>query len=121
MVEQKWCINDFCIGRPLGSGRFGRVYLAHERKSEYKLLVGIKIMFKSMLTKNFAELNVKSEIEIQSSLNHPNILALYTWFHDDDKIYIILEFAVNGSVLKKLDNEIRFEDKVASTVSIYIK
>ena len=27
-----WSLNDFDIGKPLGSGKFGKVYLAREKK-----------------------------------------------------------------------------------------
>jgi len=39
-----WTINDFEIGRPLGRGKFGHVYLAREKKS--KFIVALKILFK---------------------------------------------------------------------------
>ncbi len=41
--DQPWCINDFCIGKPLGAGRFGRVFLAKEKRTDLELLVGIKV------------------------------------------------------------------------------
>ncbi len=39
-----WPINDFEIGKPLGRGKFGHVYLAREKKS--KFIVALKILFK---------------------------------------------------------------------------
>lgn len=35
---------------------------------------------------------------------HPNILRLYTWFHDDAKIYLALELASQGELYKHLQN-----------------
>lgn len=35
---------------------------------------------------------------------HPNILRLYTWFHDDHKIYLALELASQGELYKHLQN-----------------
>ncbi|KAM7474227.1 hypothetical protein LguiB_021470 [Lonicera macranthoides] len=32
-------------------------------------------------------------MEIQTSLCHPNVLRLFGWFHDDERIYLILEYA----------------------------
>lgn len=34
-VERRWQIGDFDIGKPLGRGKFGNVYLARERNSKY--------------------------------------------------------------------------------------
>lgn len=35
---------------------------------------------------------------------HPNILRLYTWFHDESKIYLALELASEGELYKHLQN-----------------
>ena len=45
----RWKLEDFDIGRPLGKGKFGNVYLAREKKSKY--IVALKVLFKSQLTK----------------------------------------------------------------------
>jgi hypothetical protein len=38
---QQWQLSDFDIGRPLGRGKFGNVYLARERKSNF--IVALKV------------------------------------------------------------------------------
>lgn len=40
----QWTIDDFEIGKPLGKGKFGHVYLAREKKS--KFVVSIKVLYK---------------------------------------------------------------------------
>lgn len=47
MARQKWTINDFEIGKALGRGKFGQVYLAREKKS--KFIVALKVMQKDQL------------------------------------------------------------------------
>lgn len=54
------------MGAPLGKGKFGRVYLARERKTHF--IVAMKIMFKSELKSGHSERQVLREIEIQSHL-----------------------------------------------------
>ncbi|XP_055295402.1 aurora kinase B [Sitodiplosis mosellana] len=98
----EWSKDDFELGCPLGKGKFGRVYVARERKTHF--MVAMKIMFKSELTNGRVEKQVLREIEIQSRLKHPNILRLYTWFHDDRKIYLALELASEGELYKHLQN-----------------
>jgi len=39
--EKQWTLTDFDIGKPLGKGKFGNVYLAREKKSKY--IVGLKV------------------------------------------------------------------------------
>ena len=40
--ERRWQLADFDIGRPLGQGKFGSVYLARERQSKY--IVALKVL-----------------------------------------------------------------------------
>lgn len=35
---------------------------------------------------------------------HPNILRLLTWFHDERRIYLVVEFAAGGELYKHLTN-----------------
>lgn len=78
--EKRWALSDFDIGRPLGRGKFGNVYLARERAS--KFVVALKVLFKSQLQGANVEHQLRREIEIQSHLRHPNILRLYGYFYD---------------------------------------
>uniref|UniRef100_A0A8C0NQP8 non-specific serine/threonine protein kinase n=2 Tax=Canis lupus familiaris TaxID=9615 RepID=A0A8C0NQP8_CANLF len=66
---------DFEIGRPLGKGKFGNVYLAREKQS--KFILAIKVLLKAQLEKAGVEHQLRREVEIQSHLRHPNILWLY--------------------------------------------
>jgi aurora kinase len=79
---KRWSVWDFEIGKPLGSGKFGNVYLAREKKSKY--VVALKVLFKNQLQKNRVEQQLRREIEIQSHLRHPNILRLFGYFYDEE-------------------------------------
>ena len=39
--KPRWTIDDFDIGKPLGKGKFGNVYLAREKQSKY--IVALKV------------------------------------------------------------------------------
>lgn len=56
-------------------------------------------------------------MEIQISLRHPNILKLYGWFHDNERIFLILEYAHGGELYKELHTRGHFSEKQAATVS----
>ena len=99
--EQKWVLTDFDIGRPLGKGKFGNVYLAREKKS--KFIIAMKVLFKAQIQKADVEHQVRREIEIQTHLRHPNILKMYGYFHDDKRVYLILEYAPKGELFKELN------------------
>lgn len=98
----------FEIGRPLGKGKFGRVYLARERSSGF--VCALKVLHKSELQQGKVEKQVRREIEIQSNLRHPNILQLYGHFHDSKRVFLILEFAGKGELYKHLRRENRFPE-----------
>uniref|UniRef100_A0A914ZAX6 Aurora kinase n=1 Tax=Panagrolaimus superbus TaxID=310955 RepID=A0A914ZAX6_9BILA len=111
-IEYKWKLSDFDIGRPLGKGQFGSVYLAREKKELH--IVALKILFKSQLIKGNVQQQLIREIEIQAHLSHPNILRMYNYFADERKIYLILEFALEGELFKKLQDEKRFSEHKAA-------
>uniref|UniRef100_A0A8C5I417 non-specific serine/threonine protein kinase n=1 Tax=Gouania willdenowi TaxID=441366 RepID=A0A8C5I417_GOUWI len=91
------CLENFDIGRPLGKGKFGNVYLARERQT--KFILALKVLFKKQLEKAGVEHQLRREVEIQSHLRHPNILRLYGYFHDSSRVYLILEYLENESLL----------------------
>ncbi|KAL5079093.1 hypothetical protein RYX36_007514, partial [Vicia faba] len=43
-LQREWSFSDFEIGKPLGKGKFGRVYVAREVKS--KFVVALKVIYK---------------------------------------------------------------------------
>lgn len=101
--DAPWHLSNFDIGRPLGRGKFGNVYLAREKDT--KFVVALKVMFKKQIHVNKVEHQVRREIEIQSHLRHPNILRLYGYFHDETRIYLILEYAPKGALYKELQSQ----------------
>ncbi|GAA6015525.1 hypothetical protein JCM11491_004382 [Sporobolomyces phaffii] len=106
-------LSSFEIGRPLGKGKFGRVYMART-KTEPKYIVALKCLFKEEIVKNKVEKQVRREIEIQSHLAHENILRLHGYFHDEKRIFLILEFAGKGELYKQLSRVHRFSEKRSS-------
>ncbi|CAL1294923.1 unnamed protein product [Larinioides sclopetarius] len=109
----KWTLDDFDIGKPLGKGKFGNVYLAREKTSRF--VVALKVLFKSQLKQNGVEHQLRREIEIQSHLRHRNILRLYGYFYDDSRVYLVLEYAPGGELYKVLQQVKRFDEKTAAS------
>ncbi|GLD98260.1 hypothetical protein PINS_up006957 [Pythium insidiosum] len=111
-----WKLSDFDIGKPLGKGKFGNVYLAREKKSKY--VVALKVLNKQQLVKSSVEHQLRREIEIQSHLRHKNILRLYGYFYDAKRVYLIIEFAPQGELYKKLVKAGRFSE---SQSALYVQ
>ncbi|XP_022189945.1 aurora kinase C [Nilaparvata lugens] len=112
--RKPFALNDFEIGKPLGKGKFGRVYLARERQTH--AIFALKTMFKSELSKGQMEHQVIREVEIHSRLHHPNIIRMFTYFADERRIYLVLEYAGGGEMFNRLRNAPhgRFSEKVAA-------
>ncbi|XP_056404043.1 aurora kinase A isoform X2 [Hyla sarda] len=111
--KKQWSLEDFEIGRPLGKGKFGNVYLAREKQS--KFILALKVLFKSQLEKAGVEHQLRREVEIQSHLRHPNILRLYGYFHDATRVYLILDYAPRGELYRELQRCTRFDDQRSAT------
>ena len=105
---KKFHLGMFEIGKPLGKGKFGRVYLAKERSTGF--VCALKVLHKSELQQGKVEKQVRREIEIHSNLRHPNILRFYGHFHDSKRVFLILEFAGKGELYKHLRREGKFPE-----------
>ena len=64
---REWHLTDFDIGRPLGKGKFGRVYMVRT-KSEPHYILALKTLYKSEIVQSRVEKQIRREIEIQQNL-----------------------------------------------------
>ena len=62
-------LTDFTIGRPLGKGKFGRVYLARMNAPPH-YVVALKSLDKAEIIQGRVEKQVRREIEIQQNLRY---------------------------------------------------
>ena len=99
-IQRRLCLKDFDMSKKLGRGKFGHVFLAKEKRTQF--IVAIKVLTKKQLEGHGLELLTRSEIEIQCHLRHKNILRMYSWFDDEKRIFLVLEFAKGGELYKHL-------------------
>ncbi|KAH3765786.1 aurora kinase A [Pelomyxa schiedti] len=111
-----WTLADFEIAKNLGGGKFGTVYLA--RHIDKNFIVALKAISKAALRKSKIQHQLRSEIEIQAHLRHPNILRIYGVFHDKNYVYLILEYAQYGEVFTELQKAKYYDEMKAAR---YIK
>ena len=110
---RQWKLSSFELGRPLGKGKFGRVYMVRTL-CEPRYILALKCLHKHEIVQAKVEKQVRREIEIQSHLRHPNILRLYGYFHDEKRVFLMLEFAGKGELYKQLHRHGRFSEKRSS-------
>ncbi|OHT05275.1 AGC family protein kinase [Tritrichomonas foetus] len=76
--------------RALDNGGFSTCHLVYSE--QYQMTFVCKII------KNDKTIDNIPEIDIVSSLNHPNIIRIYHYFKDDEFIYIIMEYCSGGTL-----------------------
>ena len=109
-------LSAFDIGRPLGRGKYDRVYLARHRTSQF--ICAIKMLSLQQLYRHGVETQLRREVEIQCHLRHRNILRLYAYFFDSANMYLVLEYAQRGELYEQLK---RCGPLPESTVAGYIQ
>jgi hypothetical protein len=107
--DRNWLIEDFTLGKPIGKGKFGNVYLAKQTKTKHP--VALKVLFKAPMIQQKCIHNLKREVEIQCRLIHQNIVQLYGYFHDSKSVYLILEYVQNGELYKSIAKNNGFVDE----------
>ncbi|OCF33900.1 AUR protein kinase [Kwoniella heveanensis CBS 569] len=112
--SKHWSLNNFDIGRPLGKGHFGRVYLARVKSQDDPFILVLKCLLKDQVISRGVQTQVRREIEVMQKLRHPNIIRLYGWFHDSTRILLMLEFAGQGELFKHLAKKGRFSETRSS-------
>ncbi|EGR32237.1 protein kinase domain protein, partial [Ichthyophthirius multifiliis] len=118
-------INNYILIGNLGQGAYGKVALAVKKINENEeQKFAIKIFKKSFLKKKreyyrdstgvmkFKDAldNVKREIAIMKKLRHLNVIKLYEVIEnpDNDKLYMVLEFAQGGQIIEWDDDDKKF-------------
>lgn len=103
-ISNNLTVEDFQIGKCLGKGRFGSVFLAKDKRTQ--ILVALKVIKKKMIKDAKMANQIKNEIKIQSCLSHPNVLTFYGFFQDSEQFYLILEYAPHGELYKRLKKQV---------------
>ena len=75
LKERPWVLDDFSLGKPIGKGKFGNVYLGKDKRS--KFTVALKVLFKAPMVAAQCVHALRREVEIQSRLVHPHIVRLF--------------------------------------------
>ncbi|KAF2165824.1 hypothetical protein M409DRAFT_24111 [Zasmidium cellare ATCC 36951] len=113
-IHRKMCAADFEPLRCLGKGAFGTVHLV--KQAATGRLYAQKQFKKASLTvhKRLIE-QTRTERTILESVNrHPFVVKLFYAFQDQEKLYLILEYAQGGELFTHLAMERMFPEGVAS-------
>ncbi|MBN3302073.1 NUAK1 kinase, partial [Amia calva] len=95
----------------LGKGTYGKVKKAVERRSGRT--VAIKSIRKEHITDDLDKVHIQREIEIISSLKHPNIIRIHEVFESRDKIVIVMEYASSGELYDYVSDQQKLNETEA--------
>lgn len=96
-------ISDFELGRVVGKGSFGEVFLCEHRASGAKF--ALKSIDKGKISSHKALSLVKNEKHILTIINHPFTLNFFTSFQDNTRIYFLTEYVPGGELFRILQNQ----------------
>ena len=114
-LDHWWKVDDFDIlEKPIGTGKFGTVYRCVENQTNR--VFAMKSLDKGQVLRNGNALELlRREVEIQSRLDHINILKLFGYFHDSLSVNLLMEFSSQGSLFEYQSSSVgRFSFKDAS-------
>uniref|UniRef100_UPI00398EA67F NUAK family SNF1-like kinase 1 n=1 Tax=Pristiophorus japonicus TaxID=55135 RepID=UPI00398EA67F len=99
------------ILQTLGRGAYGKVKKAQERATGRT--VAIKSVRKDKVQEELDRIHIQREMEIMSSLNHPNIIRIYEVFENKDKIIIVMDYCSNGELYDYVNEHHRLSENEA--------
>ena len=112
--ERECTVSDFqsLSRKAIGEGAFGQVFKV--RHISTGSLYAIKVISKAKILERSMTEQLKREVRIMYSLNHPNIIKLHNHFEDDSNVYLIMELAEGGNLFQRLCKFRNFDEKSAA-------
>lgn len=100
-MERK--VGDYYLEKHIGSGTFGKVYLATHSTTQEK--VAIKIIKKSE-----HKINLAREYDLMMKIHHPFIVSLYQVIEDEESLYIVMEYVEGPTLLEYIKEQAKLPD-----------
>jgi serine/threonine protein kinase len=100
--------NDYQIIKLLGSGSYGSVYLAKNKRSEF---VAIK---KFQMQDKQAYLSFKNEIKIFKKINSDYLVSILDYYKDSKYMYLVMEYAREGDLEQYIRSSYKNKKKMDS-------
>ncbi|KAL8944531.1 MAG: hypothetical protein Q9211_000542 [Gyalolechia sp. 1 TL-2023] len=113
-VVRKMTASDFEPLRCLGKGTYGTVHLVKQARTG-RLFAQKQFRKASLSVKQQLIEQTKTERAILESINrHPYVVKLFYAFQDQEKLYLILEYAQGGELFTRMLTEGMFPEETAA-------
>ena len=107
-------LDFYKLGKPLGKGAFGKVYLGIHKLSG--LRVAIKTIEKSYMQDERTRKKVFQEVYIMNKIHDKNVIRLLELFESPRHLMIVLEYAGGGDLLQLLRARGRLTEQEARPI-----
>ncbi|KAH3763413.1 cAMP-dependent protein kinase [Pelomyxa schiedti] len=104
-------LRDLRIIKTIGTGTFGDVFLVYCQKIHSYF--ALKVMRKTDILDLHQVDHIQSERCILLQVDHPFIIKLYKTFQDQERVFMLMEYAIGGEVFSHLRRAERFPVEVA--------
>jgi len=110
---RRYTLDEFSqMGEPIGSGSYGQVTkVVHKQTAE---IFAMKVISKKKVLEHQMTSYLTREVKTQIKVQHPNILRLLYYFEDEANVYLLLEYAKNGSLFSVLRKRGRLPEPEAA-------
>ncbi len=116
-------LGRYKIGRMIGSGGMGEVYIAHDEQLDRD--VALKVLLPEFCCQEDRVKRFKFEAKSVSALNHPSIITIHEIAEIDDKLFIATEFVDGKTLRERIENKdidvyeaVKIAEQVADALSI---
>ncbi|KYN32878.1 Testis-specific serine/threonine-protein kinase 4 [Trachymyrmex septentrionalis] len=89
--------HGYTLGKTIGTGSYATVKIA--KSDRYNYQVAVKIVSKFQAPGEYLTKFLPREIEVVKGLKHPNLIHFLQAIETTHRVYIIMEYAQNGSLL----------------------
>ncbi|MEM7449351.1 MAG: serine/threonine-protein kinase [Myxococcota bacterium] len=97
----------FCIERELGKGAMGTVYEATDLESDER--IALKVLIQARGVDEEIRARFRRESEILSQINHPGIVRVFAFGHQDEDPWIAMELLEGETLGERIERQGPFE------------
>ena len=102
----------------LGAGGMGTVYKA--RDTQLERFVALKLLHKDLSVEADHEAQLQQEARIAASVNHPNVVQIFSLGMDHGQFYVVMELIDHGSLDDLIESQGRLPELQVLDIGIQI-
>ena len=111
LKNEKVFSEEYEISKKLGQGSYGTVFNCIHKET------GSERAAKEILKSRIKNINqFRTEIKILQALDHPNVIKLFEYFEEEDKIYMIMEKCTGGELFDRILAKEYFSEKEGARI-----